>query len=200
MSDKLIKMDVTPTGMRLNDWVAKEEGFFEQQGLDVHVDWEILERQRTMMGNKEDKDYQDIKELRLGKFLPKSEVTTACAWGVTTMTGAGLGKIIPDVYGVSPCGIFVRPESNIQTPEDLKNIPIAVGLRAGSHFSALHHLENYLEIDEIKIINMGGFTRCIQALINGETDAACLLPPQVYMAPQLYGTTTWNARNPAWGI
>ena len=185
MSDQLMKMDVTPTGMRLNDWVAREEGFFEQQGLDVHVDWAVLERQRTMMGARDDRDYDNVKELRLGKFLPNSEVTTACAWGITTMTGAGMGKIIPDVYGVSPCGIFVRPDSDIHKPEDLKNVPIAVGLRAGSHFSVLHHLENHLPIDKIEVVNMGGFTRCLQALIKEDVEAASLLPPQVYMAPQL---------------
>ena len=178
MSTDLIKMDVTPTGMRLN------EGFFAAEGLDVHVDWELLERQRTRQG-REDKDYEDIKALRLGRFLPQSEMTTACSWGVTCMTGAGMGKIIPGVHGVSPCGIFVKGDSEIRRPEDLRRVPIGVGLRAGSHFSALDMLEKHLPLEDIEVVNIGGFTACLQALITGEIEAACLLPPQVYMAPQL---------------
>jgi NitT/TauT family transport system substrate-binding protein len=185
MSENLTKMDVTPTGMRLNDWVAQEEGFFEAEGLEVHVDWDLLERQRARQGRREDTDYGDIKDLRLGKFLPKSEMTTACAWGVNSMTGSGMGKIIPDVYGVSPCAIFVRPDSKIRTPADLQGIEIGVGLRAGSHFSALDMLEDHLTLEQIRVVNAGGFTACLQALIDGEVEAACLLPPQVYMAPQL---------------
>jgi hypothetical protein len=185
MAQTLIKMDVTPTGMRLNDWVARAEGFFADEGLEVHVDWDLLERQRTRMGRREDTDYEDIKELRLGKFLPKSEITTACSWGVCSMAGAGMGKIIPGVHGVSPCGIFVRPESKIQTPEDLGDVEIGVGLRAGSHFSALNMLEEHLPVEHIKVLNAGGFTACLQALIDRDVEAACLLPPQIYMASQL---------------
>lgn len=185
MATDLIRMEVTPTGMRLNDWVAQEEGFFAAEGLDVRVDWELLERQRTRQGRREDKDYEDIKDLRLGRFLPKSEMTTACSWGVTCMTGAGMGKIVPGVHGVSPCGIFVNADSDIHRPEDLRSVPIGVGLRAGSHFSALDMLEQHLAVDEIEVVNIGGFTACLQGLIEREVEAACLLPPQVYMARQL---------------
>ena len=185
MGNDLLKMNATPTGMRLTDWVAKEEGFFERQGLDVQVDWKVLERQRATQGTKADTDYQDFKQSRLNTFLSKSELSTACAWGVCTMAGAGLGKFVPGVHGVSPCGIFVRADSEIQTPEDLKGVPIAVGLRAGSHFSALHHLEKHLSVDDIEVVNVGGFTAVLQALISGEVEASSLLPPQVYMAPQL---------------
>ncbi|MDH3282875.1 MAG: ABC transporter substrate-binding protein [Gammaproteobacteria bacterium] len=185
MSKTLIQMDVTPTGMRLNDWVAQQEGFFAAEGLEVHVDWDLLERQRARQGNREDTDYDDIKDLRLGKFLPKSEMTTACSWGVNSMAGSGMGKIIPGVYGISPCVIFVATDSKIRTPADLRGVEIGVGLRAGSHFSALNMLEDHLPLEQIKVVNTGGFTACLQALIDRDVEAACLLPPQIYMAPQL---------------
>lgn len=49
---------------------------------------------------------------------------------------AGMGRIVREGYGVSPWAIFVRSESHIRQPQDLTDVPIAVGLRAGSHFKA----------------------------------------------------------------
>ena len=36
------KVTVAPKGMGLNDFVAKEEGFFEAEGLDVTFDWKTF--------------------------------------------------------------------------------------------------------------------------------------------------------------
>ena len=184
MADTLIKMDATPTGMRLTEWVAMEHGFFEAEGLDVRVDWNVLKRQQTKHGTTADKD-MPLETSRLGQFLPKSEVTTACAWGTICMAGAGLGKVVMEVHGVSPCGIYVRPDSKIQTPEDLKDIEIAVGIRAGSHFSLLSHLEKHVPFEHINAVNHGGFGARLKALVDGAAEAASLLPPQNYMAEQL---------------
>ncbi len=60
MTEALIPMDATPTGMRLTEWVAMEEGYFTDEGLDVRVDWDVLTRQQTAYGTVEDKDYDDI--------------------------------------------------------------------------------------------------------------------------------------------
>ncbi len=38
-------------------------------------------------------------------------------------------------------GDFCAPDSRIRTPEDLRDIPIAVGMRAGSHFNVPYRLE-----------------------------------------------------------
>jgi hypothetical protein len=44
-SRTLTKIKIHPTGMRLHEWICLEEGFFEQQGLDVEVLWSV-KRQR----------------------------------------------------------------------------------------------------------------------------------------------------------
>jgi hypothetical protein len=36
------KDTVAPKGMGLNDFVAKEQGFFEAEGLDVSFDWKTF--------------------------------------------------------------------------------------------------------------------------------------------------------------
>lgn len=185
MAIEMIKMNATPTGMRLNDWVAMEEGLFAKEGLDVKVDWEVLHRQQARQGSMTDKDMPRAQDLRLGKFLPNSEVTSACGWGSLCMAGAGMGKFLSDSHGISPCGIFVRAESKIRKPEDLKGVPIGVGLRAGSHFSLFYVMEKYLRLEDINAVNVGGFGARLEALVKGTVEAANLLPPQIYMAKQL---------------
>jgi len=86
---------------------------------------------------------------------------------------------------VSPWAIFVRPESKIRQPSDLKDVPVSVGLRAGSHFNVPFRLEKYLPLENIKTVNTGGFGARLKALLDGEVEAASLLPPQIDMAEQL---------------
>src|SRR5581483_12506732 len=63
--------------------------------------------------------------------------------------------------------------------------PIAVGMRAGSHFNVPYRLEPYLPLEQIKTVNVGGFGARLQALLDGEVEAASLLDPQISMADQL---------------
>jgi hypothetical protein len=86
---------------------------------------------------------------------------------------------------VSPWAIFVRPDSKIRQPSDLKDVPVSVGLRAGSHFNVPFRLEKYLPLENIKIVNSGGFGARLKALLDKEVEAASLLPPQIDMARQL---------------
>lgn len=178
MADSVI---VAPKGMGLNDFVAMQEGFFAAEGLDVQFDW------KTFKGTQSSWKHMNYFERPQDQvYAEKREVIQgACAWGTVCNASAGMGKFVPDCYGESPWAIFVRPDSKIQRPEDLKNVEIAVGLRAGSHFNVPYRLEKYLPLDQIKTVNTGGFGARLLALINGEVEAASLLPPQIDMARQL---------------
>ena len=96
-----------------------------------------------------------------------------------------MGKFVPEAYGDLPWAIFVRPDSKIREPKDLKDVPISVGMRAGSHFNVPYRLEKYLPLENIKTVNTGGFGARLKALLDGEVEAASLLPPQIAMAEQL---------------
>jgi hypothetical protein len=58
-------------------------------------------------------------------------------------------------------------------------------MRAGSHFNVPYRLEQYLPLEHIKTVNTGGFGARLKALLDGEVEAASLLPPQIAMAEQL---------------
>src|SRR5262249_31314376 len=46
-------------------------------------------------------------------------------------------------------------------------------------------LENYMPLENIKTVNIGGFGARLKALVDAEVEAASLLPPQIDMARQL---------------
>ena len=172
---------VAPKGMGLNDFVAQKEGFFAAEGLDVTLDWNVFRgtqsswKDLNYFGRPQDTPYAEGRDVIQG----------ACAWGSICNASAGMGRFVPDAYGDSPWAIFVRPDSKIRTPQNLKDVPVAVGLRAGSHFNVPYRLEKYLPLENIKIVNTGGFGARLEALLEGEVDAASLLPPQIAMAEQL---------------
>jgi NitT/TauT family transport system substrate-binding protein len=168
--------------MGLNDFVAFEEGFFAAEGLDVELDW------KTFRGTQS--SWKEFKYMERPQDQPYTQsheevIQGACMWGTICNAGAGMGRVVPEAYGLSPWAIYVRPDSRIRKPEDLKDVPVSVGMRAGSHFNVPYRLEKYLPLENIKIANTGGFGARLQALLDGEVEAASLLPPQIAMADQL---------------
>ena len=174
----LLRIRVAPKGMGLNDFVALEEGFFADEGLDVEFDW------KTFRGTQAEwkMEYLDRPQ---DKAVDEGVIQGACLWGTISNASAGMGLIVSECYGVSPWAIFVRPDSRIRTPQDLKDVPVSVGMRAGSHFNVPFRLEKYLPLEHIRTVNTGGFGARLSALLKGEVEAASLLPPQIDMAKQL---------------
>jgi NitT/TauT family transport system substrate-binding protein len=182
MARELHRVKIAPKGMGLNDFVAMQEGFFAAVGLDVELDWE------TFRGTQS--SWKDLQYFQRPQDRPYTEdkaevIQGACVWGSICNASAGMGRFVADAYGVSPWAIFVRPDSRIRQPRDLKDVPIAVGMRAGSHFNVPYRLEKFLALEHIKTVNTGGFGARLKALLDGEVEAASLLPPQIAMAEQL---------------
>ena len=182
MATILKRVKVAPKGMGLNDFVAMQEGFFAAEGLDVEFDWKTF---RGTQSSWKGLDYFQRPQDRPYTEDKQDVVQGACLWGTICNASAGMGRVVTEGYGDSPWAIFVRPESKIRKPEDLKDIPISVGMRAGSHFNVPYRLEKYLPLEHIKTVNTGGFGARLKALLDGEVEAASLLPPQIDMAEQL---------------
>jgi NitT/TauT family transport system substrate-binding protein len=182
MARELRRVKIAPKGMGLNDFVAMQEGYFAAEGLDVEFDW------KTFRGTQS--SWKGLEYLHRPQDQPytddKAEVIQgACVWGSICNASAGMGRFVADAYGVSPWAIYVRPDSRIRQPQDLKDVPVSVGMRAGSHFNVPYRLEKYLPLEHIKTVNTGGFGARLKALLDGEVEAASLLPPQIAMAEQL---------------
>ena len=100
-------------------------------------------------------------------------IQCACLWGTISNASAGMGRVVPDCHGISPWAIFVRPDSGIHQPEDLKNVPIGVGMRAGSHFNVPYRLEPYMPLAHIKTVNIGGFSARLKATCASAKSSSC---------------------------
>jgi hypothetical protein len=169
--------------MRLHEWIALERGYFQAAGIEPAVRWDIVS---GIMSSWQGKRYLERPQDQpfVGGAEPV-DIINHCAWGSVCNAGAGLGKFVPDAYGVARWAIYVRADSSIVTPTDLADVPIAVGMRAGSHFNVPYRLESILPLERIKTVNVGGFGARLSALLSGEVEASSLLDPQISMADQL---------------
>ncbi|HEX8969723.1 MAG TPA: hypothetical protein VF937_17705 [Chloroflexota bacterium] len=183
MAVKQKQLKIAPTGMRLHEWIALEGGYFQAEGIEPIVRWDIVS---GIMSSWQGKQYRERPQDQpfVGTAEPV-DVINHCAWGSICNAGAGLGKFVPDAYGIARWAIYVRADSNIHQPRDLADVPIAVGMRAGSHFNVPYRLEEFLPLEKIQTVNVGGFGARLSALLNEEVEATSLLDPQISMADQL---------------
>ena len=179
-SDLLDKFLIAPH-MRLHEWVAEEKGYFDDEGLDYEY-VEQLSKKNAKAHDLGDKvgAYQTFEKGR------SCDVSSACHWTVNIAASAGHGQIYTDAYSVSPCGIFVHPDSGIEKPEDLAGVPISVGYQSGSHYSTIQALEQFLKPEEINLsFNDGLLFARMEKLIDGEVPACSLFSGTYYFLDQL---------------
>jgi ABC-type nitrate/sulfonate/bicarbonate transport system substrate-binding protein len=166
---------------RLQEWVAEEKSYFAAEGLD----YDFQEQVQSSDGKVHDRGnkvgaYQTFEAGRT------ADVSCACHWTVGVAASKGHGKLYPDVYSVTPAGIFVPQSSAIKTPADLGGVPISVGYQSGSHYSTIQSLEQYLPLDRINLsFNDGMLFRRMERLIEGSVPAAALFSGPYYFAEQL---------------
>jgi ABC-type nitrate/sulfonate/bicarbonate transport system substrate-binding protein len=180
MAQPRTPIKVVPHFMRLHEWIALDAGYFQAEGLEPDLQADVMHAVSL-----HDRDpYKQRPQDR--PFVEGLEVAnSACHWGSVCNAAAGMGKFVPDVYGVAEFAIYVRPDSPIHAVQDLAGVPVAVSLMAGSHFTALETLEQHLPADAIKTEYVGGTARRLLALQQGEVQAANLLPPEHDVAAQL---------------
>jgi hypothetical protein len=166
---------------RLHEWVAEEKGYFAAEGLA----YEFREQTTSKDGKVHDLGdkvgaYQTFEQGR------SCDVSAACHWTVNVAASSGHGKLYADAYSVSPCGIFVPPESPIRHPADLAGVPIAVGYQSGSHYATIQGLEQYMPLDDIALSFADGLLfKRMEKLFDREVAACSLFSGPYYFMEQL---------------
>jgi NitT/TauT family transport system substrate-binding protein len=172
---------------RLQDWIAVERGFFDDEGLDYVVDVRALENAAQDIPTDAEQDIRvGAYELYLSGGGGKKNMSCACHWAVNQAAGDVAGKMWGHTYSVLPSGIYVPPNSPIRRPEELAGIEVAVGYHSGSHFSTIQALEPFLAAEQIRL-RFGGFPYDrVDALLHGEVPAAAVWGAATYLVEQ-YG-------------
>jgi len=168
--------------------VARDEGFFQDEGLDV----EII---KTPGSGQRDSDHQ---ALRANVFERTMEALydqgacdqfRMCEWGVmkravesNVSSGHRPAKIVALGSAMSTFAIVADPKSGIYEPEQLKGKPIGVSPFNGSHFTTLKLLEGFLKREQIKTTFAGTMKERIDALARGEVAAVSLMEPWISVA------------------
>ena len=173
------RIKVVPHFMRLHEWIALEEGCYEAAGLEPELLPEVMHKVSSHGGapyfeRPQDRPFREAMEV----------ANSACEWGSVCNAGAGMGKFVPDLHGVARFAVFARPDSGLTRLAQLRDVPVGVGIMAGSHFTTLRTLEGVLPREHIRIANVGGPGQRLRALRAGEIQVATLLDPEIPIAEE----------------
>ena len=171
---------------RLQEWAAEEKNYFTREGLE----YEFLVKPIVTWSADAERVDSSPADIQRGAFESIEDgrgcsLSAACHWTVNMAASAGHGKMWGEAYSVSPSGIFVPPNSALQRPDDLADVPITVGYHSGSHYSTLQGLERFLRRDQIKLHFGGLLLDRLALLVDGQVPAASLFGAPFYVAEQL---------------
>ena len=167
--------------------VARDEGYFHDEGLDV----EILVTPGTAQRSA---DHQAMREDIFARTMEslydggECDQFRMCEWGVmkraveAVPSGHRPAKIVALGAAMSSFAIVTAPDSDIFEPEALKDKPIAVSPFNGSHFTTIKMIESFLKLENIQTVNAGTMRERLDAVRRGEVAAASVMEPWISVA------------------
>ena len=167
--------------------VARDEGLFNEQGLDVEV---VTTPGTAQVGA----DRQAMRDVIFDRTMESLYNTgdvdqfRMCEWGIMKRTveaedaGYRSAKIVALGSAMSTFAIITRPNSEYYEPEQFKDVPIAVSPYNGSHFTTLKLLEGFVAKDKIKITNAGTMEERLSAIGRGDVAAGSFMEPWISVA------------------
>ena len=167
--------------------VARDEGLFNEQGLDV----EIVTTPGTAQVGADRQAMRDVIFDRTMESLYNCgdvDQFRMCEWGIMKRTveaedaGYRAAKIVALGSAMSSFAIVTRPNSDYYEPEQFKDVPIAVSPYNGSHFTTLKLLEGFVAKDHIKITNAGTMEERLSAIGRGDVAAGSFMEPWISVA------------------
>ena len=167
--------------------VARDEGFFKDEGLDMEfvttpgmaqVTTSHLVKFDSVFDRPLDTVYNDggIDQYRM------------CEWGImkraveANASGLRGRKIVALGASMSKFAIVVAGDSNVYEPEMLKDKPIATTPNNGSDFTTLKMMEGFLAPEHIKRVHTGSMLKRLEAVRDGTVAAASVMEPWISVA------------------
>ena len=184
---KLVRVSMMNAIHDLAVLVARDEGLFNDEGLDV----EVIGTPGTAQVNA---DRQALREVIFNRTMESLYNTgevdqyRMCEWGVMKRTveaipcGQRPAKIVALGAAMSKMAIITAPNSRIYEPEQLKDTPVAVSPFNGSHFTTLKMLEGFVKKEHILVVNAGTMQERLEAVRRGDVAAGNFMEPWISIA------------------
>ena len=177
-----IKIETHGAIFYLPYFVARDKGYFVDEGLDVELvpkpappegELEIVEDPRQQ------NSFHTFTLFESGT----TQLYNACEWGQLrrSQDSARGGRVVARRAAVASQAIVVRPDSPYNVATDLANVPVGVNFHHGSHYLVLQTLEGFLPRPDIKLVGIKGKSR-LDALADGDIDAVALMEPWITVA------------------
>lgn len=183
---KKLVLESTAPFQGLPELVAYEEGLFAKHG--VEVTWAERGDSAQKAVSKDASNPLGVDPFGShGKLLEagKADMYNACEWGnycrvEDSKTGSRqLGRRAIVTYA----GIVVRPDSPVQTGQQLANRTVGVPFYAGTHYLALHLLSGFMTRDAVKVVPAPSGSRArMLAMLRGDVEAVTLTEPYLTLA------------------
>src|SRR6266850_1801193 len=167
--------------------VARDEGYFKDEGLDLEfVTTPGMAQSTTSHFVK----FDSVFDRPLDSVYNEGGIDQyrMCEWGImkraveANAQGLRGRKIVALGASMSKFALVVHRDSKIYEPEMLKDKLIAVTPNNGSDFTTLKMIEGFLEPHHVKRTNAGSMLKRLEAVRDGKVAAASLMEPWISVA------------------
>ena len=167
--------------------VARDEGFFKDEGLDIQF---VTTPGMAQVTTSHSVKWDSVLDRPLDSIYNDGGIDQyrMCEWGImkraveANSQGLRQRKIVALGASMSSFAIAVAPDSDVYEPEQLKDKAIAVTPNNGSHFTTLKMMEGFLTLEHIETTNAGSMPQRLEALRQGKVEAASLMEPWISVA------------------
>jgi len=167
--------------------VARDEGYFRDEGLDLEF---VTTPGMAQVTTSHFVKFDSVFDRPLDSVYNDGGIDQyrMCEWGIMKRAVEAESqnlrgrKIVALGASMSKFAIVVAKDSKIYEPEMLKDKPIAVTPNNGSDFTTLKMIEGFLEPQHVKRTNAGSMLKRLEAVRDGKVAAASLMEPWISVA------------------
>src|SRR6188768_819926 len=152
--------------------VARDKGFFKDEGLDIEF---VTTPGMAQVTTSHSVKFDSVFDRPLDSVFNEGGIDQyrMCEWGImkraveAESSGLRHRKIVALGASMSKFCIAVRNDSKIYEPEMLKDKVISVTPNNGSHFTMLKMVEGFVEPQHVRTTNAGSMVKRLDALRRG---------------------------------
>jgi NitT/TauT family transport system substrate-binding protein len=167
--------------------VARDKGFFKDEGLDIDF---VTTPGMAQVTTSHSVKFDSVFDRPLDSVYNDGGIDQyrMCEWGImkraveASCQGLRHRKIVALGASMSRFAIVVSPNSNYYEPEMLKDKEIAVTPNNGSDFTTLKMMEGFLEPKYVKRTNVGPMLKRLEAVRDRKVAAASVMEPWISVA------------------